>query len=238
MRRTTRVAVVASCVALCAAMLMGIGDAPVAAQARSALQPAAILTVFSGEVRVRAAGGVFTHATDGAVLYVGSTVRTGADARAILTLFEGSTLELEPASDTTIEEATRSGSTIGQLALSFGRGWHVVTHLTSADSRYELRTPAATASVRGITFEVVADDLLAGPTMTLTTIESRVATADVATTRLVTPPQTAVPADSAPEPTRSAPSAERVGKVLRVVTSPRVHHLDRDGTVRDRRDRG
>src|SRR5207253_1086264 len=157
--RTTRAVVIALCVSLCVATSLDVSGAPVAAQvqtpAQSAQPSAAILTVISGNVLMRSAGADFSTATDGAVLYVGSTIRTGADARAIITLFEGSTVELEPASDITIEEATlRSGSTIVELAQSLGRSWHVVTHLTTADSRYEVKTPAATASVRGTAFEV------------------------------------------------------------------------------------
>src|SRR4026207_604922 len=113
--------------------------------------------------RPRLGGSGCASATDGAVLYVGSTVRTSGDARAVITLFEGSTIELEPASDITIEEATtQNSSTIVQLAQSVGRSWHVVTHLTTADSRYEVRTPAATASVRGTALEVAVDDGLIG----------------------------------------------------------------------------
>lgn len=230
MRQTTRAGVIALCLALCMAMGLGIGSVPVAAQVQapalpsahspalrsvqSQLQPAAILTVISGGVLTRFAGSDFTSATDGAVLYVGSTVRTSADARAVITLFEGSTVELEPASDITIEEATaRNGSTIVQLAQSLGRSWHVVTHLTTADSRYEVRTPAATASVRGTAFEVAVENGLTGPTTTVTTTEGRVATADSSATSevLVTPDQTTtVRANSAPEPPRSAPEAQRV----------------------------
>src|SRR5438552_806583 len=178
---------------------------------RRAQPAAAILTVISGNVLMRSAGADFSTAIDGAVLYVGSTIRTGADARAIITLFEGSTVELEPASDITIEEATlRSGSTIVELAQSLGRSWHVVTHLTTADSRYEVKTPAATASVRGTAFEVVVDDSL---TTTVTTTEGRVATTDATATSevLVSPDQTTtVPPNSAPAPPRSAPDARRV----------------------------
>jgi len=196
------------------ATVLDVSGAPGAAQAqtptRAAPQPAAILTVISGAVLMRGAGAEFSSATDGSVLYVGSTVRTSADARAIITLFEGSTVELEPASDITIEEATmRGGSTIVELAQSLGRSWHVVTHLTTADSRYEVKTPAATASVRGTAFEVMVED---GAT-TVTTTEGRVATADAAATSevLVLPDQTTtVHANSAPEPPRSAPAAQRV----------------------------
>jgi len=152
LRRTRHVAVGTSCVALCAAMLFGIASAPVASQtqARPVLQPVAVLTVMSGDVLVRTGAGDFTSAADGAVLYVGDVLRTSADARALITLFEGSSIELDPASDIVIEDA-RGGSTIAQ---ALGRGLRVVMHLTTADSRYEPTTPAATASVRGIEVEI------------------------------------------------------------------------------------
>jgi len=202
-------------------MVLGVSGSPVAAhvqpsvsRALPALQPAAVLTVISGDVRMRFGANDFFSAIDGAVLYVGSTVRTSADARAVITLFEGSTVELEPASDITIEEATtRGASTIVQLAQSIGRSWHVVTHLTTADSRYEVRTPSATASVRGTSFEVAVEDDAAGPTTTVTTTEGRVATADTSASGevLVSADQTTtVRANAAPEPPRSAADASRV----------------------------
>jgi len=216
--RTTRATVLACCLALCLAMVLGVGGAPVAAQvegpARPQLHPAAVLTVISGDVLMRFGASGFSSAPDGAVLYVGSTIRTSADARAVITLFEGSTVELEPASDITIEDATmRGGSTIVQLAQSLGRSWHVVTRLTTADSRYEVKTPAATASVRGTAFEVVVEDAPGGPATTVTTTEGRVATADTAASSevLVSADQTTtVRANSVPEPPRSAPDAQRV----------------------------
>src|SRR5687767_2397534 len=246
LRRTRRVAGVASSIALCMAMVLGASGAPVAAHAQPSalravhapLQPAAILTVISGDVLMRFGASGFSSATDGAVLYVGSTVRTGSDARAVITLFEGSTVELEPASDISIEEATmRGGSTIVQLAQSLGRSWHVVTHLTTADSRYEVRTPAATASVRGTAFEVVVASGLGGPTTTVTTTEGRVATADAAASSevLVSADQTTtVRANSAPEPPRSAPDAERVVTVSALSESSLVvDPLGRANGIRD-----
>ena len=222
---------VASSVALCVAMVLGVSGSPVAAQAQpqamraeqSSLRAAAVLTVISGDVLIRFGAGDFSSAADGAVLYVGSTIRTSSDARAVITLFEGSTVELEPASDITIEEATtRGGSTIVQLAQSLGRSWHVVTHLTTADSRYEVRTPAATASVRGTAFEVVVEDGATGPMTTVTTTEGRVATADSAASSevLVSADQaTTVRANSAPEPARAAAEANRVVTVSAVSES-------------------
>jgi hypothetical protein len=210
------------------AMVLGIGGAPVAAAKATVAIPstprrAAILTVISGDVLTRGTGSAFAAATDGAVIYVGATIRTGAGARAVITLFEGSTIELEPASDITIEEATaRGGSTIVQLSQSLGRSWHVVTHLTTPDSRYEVKTPAATASVRGTSFEVAVLDDGTGPATTVATTEGLVATADAAATSevLVAPAQlTTVRPNSAPEPSRSAPEADRVVTVSAVSES-------------------
>lgn len=239
---TTRAAVLFCCVALCVAPVLGAGeanaDAPVQSRAESAPQSAAVLTVISGEVLLRDAAGAFFVAGDGAVLYVGSTVRTGADARAVITLFEGSTVELEPASDITIEDATnRGGSTIVQLAQSLGRSWHVVTHLTTADSRYEVRTPAATASVRGTAFEVAVEDGVTGMSTTVTTTEGRVATSDAAATSevLVTPEQTTtVRANAAPLPPHAAPDAQRVVTVsARSESSLVVDPLGRANGIKD-----
>lgn len=211
-------------------MVLGTSSAPVAAKVHApmpaAQRPAAILTVISGNVVMRMAGTAFSSAADGAVIYVGSTIRTSSDARAVITLFEGSSVELEPASDITIEEATtRDRATIVELAQSLGRSWHVVTHLTTPDSRYEVRTPAATASVRGTAFEVAVNDDATGPTTTVTTTEGLVATADSAATRevLVSPAQTTtVRLDSTPEAPRAAPDAQRVVTVTAVSESSLV----------------
>ncbi len=199
--------------------MLDVGSAPVAAKvAAHSTQPqlraAAVLTVISGDVLTRFGASGFASATDGAVLYVGSTVRTSTDAIAVITLFEGSTVELEPASDITIEEATmRSGSTIIELAQSLGRSWHVVTHLTTVDSRYEVKTPAATASVRGTSFEVAVEDGFTGAATTVTTTEGLVATTETggASEVLVGRGETTtVYPRAAPASPRGAPAAQRV----------------------------
>lgn len=244
MGRTSRAAGIALCVAMCVTTVLGVGGGSVAARvptqiaAPTTQQPAAILTVISGDVLTRGARGDFSPAADGAVLYLGGSVRTSADARAVITLFEGSTVELEPGSDITIEEATtRSGSTIVGLAQSLGRTWHVVTHLTTADSRYEVRTPTATASVRGTAFEVALDDAASGPTTTVTTTEGRVATTDrPATTEvLVAADQTTtVRANAAPEPPHATPDALRVVTVS--VTAENALVIDPLGRANGLRD--
>jgi len=102
-----------------------------------ALGAATTVTIISGEVQVRhAAASAFVTATDGEVLVAGDTVRTGDDARAVLTYFEGSTVSVEPNTELTIETAASftDGSTVVVMQQAFGRTWHVVTKLITGFS--------------------------------------------------------------------------------------------------------
>jgi hypothetical protein len=139
-------------------------------------------------VWLRHAGSDFTSAADGAVLVGGDTIMTGADARAVLTYFEGSTVEMEPASELTIDAARSdpNGDTIIVMQQNLGVTWHVVTHLLTTGSMYEIHTSTATASVRGTQFTVAIEP---DGTTTQTTTEGAVADTDAqGTTTVLTPP--------------------------------------------------
>ena len=216
-------------------MLFGVASAPVAAQnsARPALRPVAILTLLSGGVLMRTAAGEFTSAVDGAVLYVGTVLRTSADARALITLFEGSTMELDPASDVTIEDA-RGGSTLAQ---AFGRGLWVVMRLTTADSRYEQTAPAVTASVRGVDFEVeVAAGFGALPTtlMPAAGLTPAVMTPSVGVVPVMV--TTTERANTTLVSTSSTSRRDHARKVLAQPVAPRVLPLERSRAAYDRGD--
>lgn len=230
MRPTDRAAALISCVALCAAMLFGIASAPVAARipAGPAVQPVAVLTVISGDVLLRTASGDFTSAMDGTVLYVGAVLRTSADARALITLVEGSIVELDPASDITIESTTAGGGTFAQ---ALGRWLRVVMHLTTADSRYEPTTPAATASVRGIDFETAVASRVGAlwtPLMPIASVESPSFTTPTSW-RVVAPTRTTTERAN-PRSVSTRASRERNPKVLRQTLAP---HAPSSGRSRD-----
>jgi hypothetical protein len=206
-------------------MLVGIAAAPVAAQipATPAVQPVAILTVLSGDVLMRNATGDFRSAMDGTVLHVGSMLRTSTDARALITLFDGSTVELDPASDVTIHDTSaRSGSTFLQ---SLGRGLQVVMHLTTADSRYERTKPAATASVRGIDFQIgVAADRGSLSTTLMPTAHLVSAPVAISASVHVLAPTETITARATSETfsERSASRGERARRALAKMLSPRA----------------
>jgi FecR protein len=172
---------------------------------------ASTLTIISGPVAVRHAGSDFAAADDGAVLAEGDTVKTGADARAILTYFEGSTVEMEPDSELTIDAAhsDADGNTIILMQQNLGVTWHVVTHLITTGSMYEVHTSTSTASVRGTQFTV---GVAADETTTETTTEGAVANTDArGTATVLTPPgqQTTTKKGQAPARPMSAAEPER-----------------------------
>lgn len=144
---------------------------------RPAFGSSTTLTIIAGVVDVRHGTAPYVAATDGEILQVGDGVRTGADGRAVLTYFEGSTVEIEPSSELVIEAASLEpdASTVIVMTQVIGHTWHVVTRQLRPTSRYEVNTPAATAAVRGTTFEVLIEQDVDGePLATVLTTEGAV----------------------------------------------------------------
>lgn len=174
-----------------------------------ALGAATTVTIVSGDVQIRhGLTGSFVSAIDGDVLVSGDTIRTADGARAVLTYFEGSTVSIEPNSELTIETAAANsdGSTVVVMQQNFGRSWHVVTKLITGNSKYEVKTPASTASVRGTAFQVDSD----GERTVVTTTEGTVVDQVVDPER---PGQTVdipVPAGKTHEQKRNAPPVAAV----------------------------
>ena len=165
-----------SVIAFVAFMMLAAGGA----FGSSAHGAATTVSIISGDVQVRHGAGSFMNATDGEVLAGGDTIRTADGARAVLTYFEGSTVSIEPNSELTIETASAlsDGSTVVVMQQSVGRTWHVVTKLITGNSKYEVKTPASTASVRGTAFEVVSDGEWTVVTTTEGTVVDQVADPD------------------------------------------------------------
>ncbi len=211
-----------------------------------ALGAATTVSVISGDIQVRhAASGSFVIATDGEILAAGDTIRTGDGGRAILTYFEGSTVSVEPNTELTIEAASSSGdgSTVVVMQQNFGRTWHVVTKLITGNSKYEVKTPASTASVRGTAFLVDSDGEQTMVTTTEGTVVARVADPE----RLGQLASVPVPAgkshaqkkNARPAPAAATPQPERTLTVtlddansLVVDAQGRANGIDKHGKVR------
>jgi ferric-dicitrate binding protein FerR (iron transport regulator) len=202
------------------------------------------LTILSGDVSVRHAGGAFVAAVDGQILNEGDTIRTALDARAILTYFEGSTVTIEPASEISIDnaETLADGGTVVAMTQTLGRTWHVVTKLITGSSKYEVKTPASTASVRGTEFQVDADATVTTVTTTEGTVVAHVddpsaagTTVDVPVTAGMTQTQRkntpAAPARTAPAPERKATVTVGGTNGLVVDAAGRTNGVTKSGKV-------
>lgn len=153
--RRPRAIVLVAALGIGMALILALTGA-LAPGSRQALGASTTLTVLGGDVDLRRGTAAFETAVDGDILQVGDAVRTGADGRAVLTYFEGSTVEIEPSSEVVIDAASLEpdASTIIVMTQALGHTWHVVSRTLGPTSRYEVRTPTATAAVRGTAFEV------------------------------------------------------------------------------------
>ncbi len=114
----------------------------------------ATVSVVQTAMEAQTGGGVFAAALDGAILSVGDRVRTDANGRGFLTFFDGSTLEVEPGARVTVSELAinADGSTVVRLEQTLGETWASVRKFANPNSRFEIKTPASTAVVRGTGF--------------------------------------------------------------------------------------
>ncbi|MBI2325281.1 MAG: FecR domain-containing protein, partial [Chloroflexi bacterium] len=140
----------------------------------------------------------FRPVGDGTLLRAGMTIRTGESSYAVLTYFEGSTVSIEPNTTLVIEalEANPDGSTVISMQQQAGRTWHSVTKLLNQGSKYEVKTPTLTATVRGTAFEVgVEQDTATGEVVSrVVTTEGAVGASKPATAAEPAPPEVIVPA--------------------------------------------
>jgi hypothetical protein len=133
-------------VVLVVALALGAGSSAVLAPEAVAPIAASTLTVVDGPVFTSRGGGVFTPAREADLLAMGDMVRTGSGAVAEITYVDGSSARLEANAELIVGSVRTSN---GGLERTFERAWHAITRLFTGGSRYEVRTPSATASVRG-----------------------------------------------------------------------------------------
>jgi hypothetical protein len=121
-----------------------------------------ILSISSGEVFVMRAGSAdWIKADAGISLEVGDSVKSGANSKAEITFFDGSTIELEAGTQiqvTSLAVAADTGSTTILLKQEVGKTISRVTKLADPASRYEVETPACIAAVRGSIMQVEVVD--------------------------------------------------------------------------------
>jgi hypothetical protein len=133
-------------VVLLVVLALGLGATAMPAPERDALASSSTLTVVDGVVLIGHDGSDFSAVHEGDVIAAGDTIRTGAGAAAEITYVEGSTVRIEADTQIVVESLPTSNNGVIQ---TLERSWLVVTKLISGGSRFEVRTPSSTASVRG-----------------------------------------------------------------------------------------
>jgi len=120
-----------------------------------ALASSTTLSVISGdEVYLTREGGVEEKITQTVLVVQGDSVRTGKDSIALITFEDGTTVELEPETEVTVEAMTSNYKKVMQ---SVGRTWSGMKRLVGAQSTFEMETPSAAAVVRGTWWDTDVD---------------------------------------------------------------------------------
>ncbi len=116
---------------------------------------ATALTGFQGEVLVKKAGAAdWARAAADMKLEKGDIIKAGTSAGAVVTFFDGSTIELKADTQIEIAELVQEKSTAIRLKQQIGETISTVKKLADPASRYEIETPSAVAAVRGSAMQV------------------------------------------------------------------------------------
>ena len=114
-----------------------------------------------GDAMVNPTGSSAHIAANGETLQVGSRLRTGPQSSAMLEFDDGSRVLVHQSSELRLVQSDRrllDGGFMVELELLRGGLENAVTpHLRPPQTRFEIRTPAAVAAVRGTNFRVHAD---------------------------------------------------------------------------------
>jgi PKD repeat protein len=122
----------------------------------------ATLRILDGHVAIQRGSGAFETGEDGTSLREGDTVRTGPDGRASIEYFDGSLTRLDFDTSFTLVTLETLGdpaaSRVIESSQAEGNSYHRVAELTDAQSRFEIETPTATASVHGTGYALLVDE--------------------------------------------------------------------------------
>src|SRR5260221_3573859 len=137
-RRPLRVAALAGVVIAFVLVTTGLLAALFPARASASTSS---LEVLDGIVALSHDGSTFTEGRDGDFVQQGDVVRTGSDSHAVLTFFDGSTIEVEPDSELIVHtlQATGGGVSLMSTHHNVGRSWHRVSRPPNPNSQYEAR---------------------------------------------------------------------------------------------------
>ena len=119
----------------------------------AAVELTAMITEVAGKVECKLPGSDWRPAKAGDILSAGSFISTGFKSTAILKT-ESATLTVKPVTRLSLEELVKSeGTTKTRMFLMAGRVKAEVTPHEGENTEFKVKSPTATASVRGTGFE-------------------------------------------------------------------------------------
>lgn len=125
-------------------------------------QRIAVVRITRGEVMVRARKHTdFQAIGDAERLFAGDTVRTGSDGHLRLEWIDGTRLSVDPNTELTILKCRMNKLNDAETSvfkLDTGGIWIRIIKVLNQKSKFEVRTPTATAGVRGTVFSVRVDE--------------------------------------------------------------------------------
>jgi PKD repeat protein len=140
--------------------LLLVGAVLIFSGGTASAEQVATLDIGAGVVEVQPKGSdAFQPGTDEQSLHEGDTVRTGPGGRASIGYFDGSETRLDY--DTTFTLMTlenEDGSKVIEGEQGGGNSYNRVAEVSDSESRFEVETPTATASVQGTVYALIVDD--------------------------------------------------------------------------------
>lgn len=124
---------------------------------------AATLSVLDGQATVKRGNSVAANQQtrfgngERTVVLIGDRILTGDNSRALLTFSDGTTMEMDPGANVTLEELhldKAAGLRIIRFKVWLGKTTHRVAHALAPASRYEVESPSSSAAVRDTAFSV------------------------------------------------------------------------------------
>ena len=141
----------AAAIAFIACLALAFGPGTTLAGDAHARGAFATVTKVEGDVFVLRIDGGSGAASEGEVVVAGDAIRTAAGAVVELTYVEGSSVRIGESTAFVVDGlsvAPDQGAVLGMWRAA-GRTWQAVTRMASGGSRYEMRAPTSSASVRG-----------------------------------------------------------------------------------------
>ena len=161
MSETTKRGLELSITAVFVLALLLVGAVLVFSGGSASAHQIATLRLFGGRVVVQHGNGAFVEGGQGTSLRDGDTVRTGPDGRAAIEYFDGSVTRLDYDTTFTLVRLETldnpATSKVIEASQMDGSSYNRVTELTDAESRFDVETPTATASVRGTEYALIVD---------------------------------------------------------------------------------